>query len=167
MSVLIKDMDMPDDCGKCHFCHTEHFHQWCCLTDETISSFDVRHFMCPLAQPEQRSFSRDQENDPIEPQGDAVSREAVLDMLHQECSPIVENFMKEKINAMPSVTPKEQPGIIRCKDCKYRMPYDWMFSEVWQSQNMDDYPDNEIGCQYCDMRMTADDFCSRAERREE
>lgn len=61
----------------------------------------------------------------------------------------------------------EQPEIIRCKDCKYRMPYDWMFSEVWQSQNMDDYPDDEIGCQYCDTNMTADDFCSRAERREE
>ena len=57
--------------------------------------------------------------------------------------------------------------VIRCKNCKHRMPYDWMFSEVWQSQNMDDYSDNEIGCQYCDMSMTADDFCSRAERREE
>lgn len=61
----------------------------------------------------------------------------------------------------------EQPEIIRCKGCKHRMPYDWMFSEVWQSQNMDDYQDNEIGCQYCDMSMTADDFCSHAERREE
>lgn len=59
----------------------------------------------------------------------------------------------------------EQPEIVRCKDCKHRMPYDWMFSEVWQSRNMDDYPDNEIGCQYCDMSMTADDFCSRSERR--
>ena len=60
---------------------------------------------------------------------------------------------------------KALPEIIRCKDCKYRMPYDWMFSETWQSQNMDDYPDDEIGCLYCDMAMKADDFCSRAERR--
>ena len=60
---------------------------------------------------------------------------------------------------------KAQPEIIRCKDCKYRMPYDWMFSETWQSQNIDDYPENEIGCLYCDMAMKADDFCSRAERR--
>ena len=62
---------------------------------------------------------------------------------------------------------KAQPEIIRCKDCKYRMPYDWMFSETWQSQNMDDYPDDEIGCLYCDMAMKADDYCSRAERRED
>jgi predicted nucleic-acid-binding Zn-ribbon protein len=59
---------------------------------------------------------------------------------------------------------KAQPEIIRCKDCKYRMPYDWMFSETWQSQNIDDYPEDEIGCLYCDMAMKADDYCSRAER---
>lgn len=58
-----------------------------------------------------------------------------------------------------------QPDIIHCKDCKYWMPYDWMFSEVWQSKNMDDYPEKEIGCRYCDMVMKADDFCSRGERR--
>lgn len=46
-----------------------------------------------------------------EPCEDAVSREAVLDMLHQECSSMVENFLKEKINAMLSVTPKKQRWI--------------------------------------------------------
>ena len=60
---------------------------------------------------------------------------------------------------------KALPEIIYCKDCKYRMPYDWMFSETWQSQNMNDYPEDEIGCLYCDMAMKADDYCSRAERR--
>ena len=60
--------------------------------------------------------------------------------------------------------PTAQPEIIRCKDCKHRMPYDWMFSETWQSQNIDDYPEDEIGCLYCDMAMKADDYCSRAER---
>lgn len=57
--------------------------------------------------------------------------------------------------------------IIRCKDCKHWMPYDWMFSEVWQSKNMEDYPEDEIGCDCCDMAMRADDYCSRAERRGE
>ena len=61
--------------------------------------------------------------------------------------------------------PSAQP-VIRCKDCKYRMPYDWMFSEIWRSQNINDYSEDEIGCKYCDMTMKADDFCSRAERRE-
>ena len=59
-----------------------------------------------------------------------------------------------------------QSDIIRCKDCKYWMPYDWMFGEVWQSQNIDDYPEDEIGCQYCDMTMKANDFCSRAKKKE-
>ena len=60
-----------------------------------------------------------------------------------------------------------QPEIIRCKDCKHWIPYDWMFSEVWQSQNIADYPEDEIGCNISDMAMKASDFCSRAERREE
>ena len=62
--------------------------------------------------------------------------------------------------------PSAQPEIIRCKDCKHWIPYDWMFSEVWRSKNMADYPEDEIGCNYCDMTMKANDFCSRAERRE-
>ena len=61
--------------------------------------------------------------------------------------------------------PPAQPEIIRCKNCKHWIPYDWMFSEVWQSKNIADYPEDEIGCNYCDMAMKANDFCSRAERR--
>ena len=62
--------------------------------------------------------------------------------------------------------PTIQPEIVRCKDCKHWIPYDWMFSEVWRSKNMADYPEDEIGCNWCDMAMKADDYCSRAERRE-
>ena len=61
--------------------------------------------------------------------------------------------------------PPAQPEIIRCKDCKHWIPYDWMFSEVWQSKNIADYPEDEIGCNFCDVAMKANDFCSRAERR--
>ena len=70
--------------------------------------------------------------------------------------------IREVINSQPTI----QPEIVRCKDCKHWMPYDWMFSEVWQSQNIDDYPEDEIGCDCCDMAMKANDFCSRAEKRE-
>ena len=69
----------------------------------------------------------------------------------------------EVINSQPTI----QPEIVRCKDCKHWIPYDWMFSEVWRSKNMADYPEDEIGCNWCDMAMKADDFCSRAERRTE
>ena len=62
--------------------------------------------------------------------------------------------------------PPIQPDIVRCKDCKYWIPYDWMFSEIWQSKNMADYPEDEMGCNWCDMAMKANDFCSRGEKRE-
>ena len=62
--------------------------------------------------------------------------------------------------------PPAQPDIVRCKDCKHWIPYDWMFSEVWQSKNIADYPEDEIGCECSDMAMKANDFCSRGERRE-
>lgn len=55
--------------------------------------------------------------------------------------------------------------IVHCKDCKHWIPYDWMFSEVWRSKNMADYPEDEIGCNWCDMAMKANDFCSRGERK--
>ena len=73
----------------------------------------------------------------------------------------------EIIRNMPKYElPSAQPEIIRCKDCKYWIPYDWMFSEVWQSQNIDDYPEDEISCNYCDVHMKSSDFCSQAVRRE-
>ena len=62
--------------------------------------------------------------------------------------------------------PTIQPEIVRCKDCKHWIPYDWMFSEMWQSKNIADYPEDEIGCDCCDMAMKADDFCSRGGKRE-
>ena len=71
--------------------------------------------------------------------------------------------IREVINSQPTI----QPDIVRCKDCKHWIPYDWMFSEVWQSKNIADYPEDEIGCDCCDMAMKANAFCSRAERRTE
>lgn len=62
--------------------------------------------------------------------------------------------------------PTIQPEIVRCKDCKHWIPYDWMFSEVWRSKNMADYLEDEIGCNCSDMAMKANDFCSRGEKRE-
>ena len=69
-------------------------------------------------------------------------------------------------NEVISKLPSAQPDIIRCKNCKHWIPYDWMFSEVWQSKNIADYPEDDIGCDCSEMAMKADDFCSRAERRE-
>ena len=71
--------------------------------------------------------------------------------------------IREVINSQPTI----QPEIIRCKDCKHWIPYDWMFSEMRQSKNIADYPEDDIGCDCSEMAMKANDFCSRAERRTE
>ena len=75
---------------------------------------------------------------------------------------IKETTIDDNIKQLPSI----QPDIVRCKDCKHWIPYDWMFSEVWQSNNIADYHEDDIGCNLCDMAMKADDYCSRAVRRE-
>lgn len=100
---------------------------------------------------------------------DTISRqaaiEAVLDRMDVEKHG--RNAKPEEIRWTLEALPPVQPEIIHCKDCKYWIPYDWMFSEVWQSQNMADYPEDEMGCNYCDIAMKANDFCSRADRRGE
>lgn len=68
--------------------------------------------------------------------------------------------VEQVVKGQPSV---DAVKVVRCKDCKHWIPYDWMFSEVWKSQNIDDYAESEIGCTYCDMSMGAMDYCSRGE----
>ena len=94
-----------------------------------------------------------------------ISRQAAIDAVSKACEEWRGIFARceEKLLALPPA----QPDIVRCKDCKHWIPYDWMFREVWQSRNIADYPEDEIGCTVCDMSMKANDFCSRAERREE
>ena len=109
---------------------------------------------------------------------DAVSREAVKELAYSQIRSMYcgvalkeqrETMLRIADNVIGLLAPvaSKQPEIVRCKDCKHWIPYDWMFSEVWRSKNMADYPEDEIGCDCCDMAMKANDFCSRAERREE
>ena len=94
---------------------------------------------------------------------DLISRQAAIDAIG-EVHPL--DYNSQAIKSMIKQLPPIQPEIVRCKDCKHWIPYDWMFSEVWRSKNMADYPEDEIGCNWCDMAMKADDFCSRGEKRE-
>ena len=103
---------------------------------------------------------------------DCISRQAAIDALKRkqddgkgDLSRFYNTIIQHDIEAIMQL-PSAQPEIIRCKDCKHWMPYEWMFSEVWQSQNIDDYPEDEISCNYCDVHMKSSDFCSRAVRRE-
>ena len=79
---------------------------------------------------------------------DLISKRDVFEMLKRECSSIVEDFLKDKINSLPSA----QPEIIHCKDCRY------------YQDNNGGYP--HMNCKW-DANETpdADDFCSGAERR--
>ena len=105
---------------------------------------------------------------------DLISRQAAIDYfvtnvgfhdedgyeIEDECE--LRKIWTDYFNGIPTA----EPNIIRCKDCKHWIPYDWMYSEMWQSKNMADYPEDEIGCEWCEISMKANDFCSRAERRE-
>ena len=95
-----------------------------------------------------------------------ISRQAAIDATKKHYR-AHDNDLLELIAFDIEQLPPIQPEIVRCKDCKHWIPYDWMFSEVWQSKNIADYPEDEIGCNYCDVAMKANDFCSRGERRED
>ena len=73
-------------------------------------------------------------------------------------------WLLEYIDTLPSAD--VQP-VVRCKDCVHYIPYDWMFSEVWQSQNIEDYPQNEIGCEWIDHHINPEGYCSLGERKEQ
>jgi len=105
MSVLIKDMDIPKDYATCHFCHTENFRAWCCITDEDIEITDMTAVQedCPLSEAP-------------EPCEDAVSRTDVINLYKRGAERIakakgisVEDLPHNGLDALmnlPSVTPK-------------------------------------------------------------
>ena len=98
----------------------------------------------------------------LDTDSDTISRQAAIDALYH-----VDEYNGRSVEAIRKLPPAQPERIVRCKDCKHWIPYDWMFSEVWQSKNIADYHEDEIGCNYCDMAMKANDFCSRGERRTE
>ena len=106
---------------------------------------------------------------------DCIDRQAVIDMFqrmayddwNQGVSTTWANAFSECADMAGDIPSVDVVEVVRCKDCKYWIPYDWMFSEVWKSQNIDDYAESEIGCTYCDMSMGAMDYCSRGERKDE
>lgn len=99
---------------------------------------------------------------------DLIDRQAAIEAITDELDRIdhVPQWVFDRLEERLKQLTPAQPEITRRKDCKHWIPYDWMFSEVWQSKNIADYPEDEIGCNFCDVAMKANDFCSRGERRE-
>lgn len=110
-----------------------------------------------------------------EPMNDLISRKMALECL--EClsacdEPFVEIGTDDEtfIGKYEAITklsdlPSAQSEIVRCKDCKYYIPYDWMFDGLTRSSNREDYAPDEIGCSVNDHNYPPDGFCSYAERR--
>ena len=94
---------------------------------------------------------------------DLISRQAAIDAVCKYCEYYYNENVIQNIKEIPSAD--VQP-VVRCKDCTHYMPYDWMFSEVWQSKNIEDYPQNEIGCEWIDHYVKPDDYCSFGERKD-
>lgn len=86
---------------------------------------------------------------------DSISRQAAIDTLaDMYCKSdedgyiwIIRSDAWARIDALPSV----QPDVIRCKDCKYYRPM----------------IDQDDLCDYRQMQVFSDDYCSRAEGRED
>ena len=74
----------------------------------------------------------------------------------------------EKIYILSNGTPKEEyniPNVIRCKDCKY-----WVkdFSSIEEHEIFSYLKETCIRSGICkEIPMSADDFCSRGEKRNE
>ena len=82
---------------------------------------------------------------------DAISRQAVIDILRYECSSTVERYLRDKINALPSITPKQKMGHWvngeHCSECGCDIPayiIDW----EWQKDMDAKY------CPQCGAKMS-------------
>ena len=78
---------------------------------------------------------------------------------------MAEYIVKE--TGYPGTLSQEVVGeLIRCKDCRYYIPYDWIFDGWTRSSNINDYSQDEIGCAVNEHNYPPEGFCSFAERKE-
>lgn len=161
MSVLIKDMEMPDNCDVCWFSAWDHLHQTACCKlkkhqavfhDYSTEYREKRSDMCPLFEASELC-------------GDAEFWRGRADYYYNMCSKLIADMgAGVKIEAVKidetGITftkkkPSTQPEIIHCRDCRY---------------STDFYQD---GCCYCkrpseEMRYIEEGYgfyCAGAERR--
>ena len=92
---------------------------------------------------------------------DLISRQAAIDAINHICPVDTEYdctlLDRVDVRCVLSDLPSAQPEIIRCKDCKYYREYGYVNGK----------PKFLPKCGFNSIYVNADDFCSRAERREE
>ena len=99
MGIYIKDMEMPKDCGECHFCHAEGFKSWCCPTEREDILFDAIPEWCPLTEVP-------------EPHGRLIDADACIDYIR--------NNNQQAWEALAYAPTIDAVEVVRCKDCKHK-----------------------------------------------
>jgi hypothetical protein len=99
---------------------------------------------------------------------DLISRAAAIDLFPNDVLEwdtldgyIAPHVARRLIEDLPSA----QQEIIRCRDCKHYIPYDWMFSGLSRSSNINNYSSDDMVCLVNDDNYPPDGFCSKAERK--
>ena len=106
---------------------------------------------------------------------DYISRQAAIDEAKEWIDAVYfeETDRRERkaiecvIGSLKELPSADAVEVVRCKDCVHYMPYDWMFSEVRLSESIDDYPQDEIGCEWIDHHINPEGYCSYGERKEQ
>lgn len=98
---------------------------------------------------------------------DLISRAEAIDALRDAENHAFNSYYQGLIKAHKIIAdlPSEQQEIIRCRDCKHYIPYDWMFGGLSRSSNINNYSPDDMVCLVNDDNYPPDGFCSKAERK--
>ena len=81
----------------------------------------------------------------------------------KHCCPRFNHVIRTALNDAKNCV---RSDVVRCKNCKYYIPYDWMFDGLTRSSHIEDYEPDEIGCSVNDHNYPPDGFCSFAEAKD-
>ena len=102
-------------------------------------------------------------NDGDKTSGDCISRQAAINEIHEDADWLAaqgSDWQTERMERDKSILmslPTVEPETIRCRDCKYYREYGYVNGQ----------PKFLPRCTFSAIYVNADDFCSKAERREE
>ena len=95
---------------------------------------------------------------------DLIERQAAINtaqVMYERCDENIEDYRDLMVESL-KVLPSAQPEIIRCKDCKHYVIHTFFGrSQGWCERLCDEF-DKSLA-----RGTEADDYCSRAERRED
>jgi len=87
-----------------------------------------------------------------------IEREAVLEMLKQECSPMVFAHLADLVNAIPAADVRP---VVLCKDCK------WYQIDELKKDGTEDRRYKPSVCVLAEQRRDPNHFCADGEKKEE